>query len=143
MHPVVFSGPWTDAWKQAINASSTYRTAAASWEGAIAFVVEPGEGEAGRAVWADLWHGECRASRPATPDDLAGAPFLIRGAAKAWESVLSGAMEPIAALMLGHLTLARGGLGRLVLQVPAAREMVRVAGEVTTRLVVESAEAVR
>jgi putative sterol carrier protein len=134
MHPAIFTAPWTAAWRDAINASDDYRVAAARWEGAIVFVVDGGDGASERAAYADLWHGECRDARPALPGDRESAAYVIRASPAVWESILSGTMEPISALMLGRLKLERGSLAALALQVKAARAMVQVAGAVTAAL---------
>jgi hypothetical protein len=46
------SEEWMAAYEDLINASSEYREAAATWEGAIAFVLEA---EPDRGVPSDLW----------------------------------------------------------------------------------------
>ena len=65
----VFSAAWADEWARLLNQSAAYRAAAAAWEGSIALVMtQSSAAEAERrAVFADLWHGECRTARVATP----------------------------------------------------------------------------
>ena len=84
-----------------------------------------------RAVVLDLWHGACRSARLATDDDLARTPYVLRANRAAWEDVLAGRIEPIAALMLGRIKLVRGSMGTLALHMRAAREIVFAAAAVT------------
>jgi len=131
MDAYLFTDAWARACGEEINASAAYREAAATWEGAVAFVVT--EGEAERAVFVDLWHGECREARAVTDGDLDRAPFVIRGEAAAWIQVLGGSLEPLVALAPGQLKLAKGNLGALALHVKSARELVAAASRVQQR----------
>ncbi|MEX2102093.1 MAG: sterol carrier protein, partial [Actinomycetota bacterium] len=75
------SAAWIDGFADAINASEAYRSAAATWEGAIAFVfeAEPDRGVPDD-VWAllDLWHGACREARIVDAEEGGRAPYVIR-----------------------------------------------------------------
>jgi putative sterol carrier protein len=135
------SQPWLDAFASAINESATYRDAAATWEGAIAFVfgAEPDRGVP-EDVWAllDLWHGECRDARIVRPDEGAMAPYVIRAPYTRWRSILEGELDPIKAMMQGKLRV-RGNLATIVRYVRAANELVRLTGTVPTEFVGERA----
>ena len=96
----LFGDAWAAAWRLELNASATYREAAARWEGPLVLAIAGGGG-----AWADLFHGECRAARAATPADLAQAPFVIRGEAETWRRLLAGKVDPLFALMGGKLKL--------------------------------------
>ena len=65
----VFSSAWADEWARLLNQSAGYRAAAAAWEASIVLVMtQSGAAEAERrGVFADLWRGECRTARVATP----------------------------------------------------------------------------
>ncbi len=125
----VMSGAWANEWCRALNASERFRTAAASWEGALlvavradpAHAIEPG------AVFLDLWHGECRAARPAGPGDAAAARYALTADAATWVQVLSGALDPLAAVMSGALELTKGSVASLLPYVAAARELMAAA----------------
>jgi len=56
----ILTEAWASAWRDALNSSESYRTAAASWEGAVVVAVraEPERGIKQRAVFLDLWHGK-------------------------------------------------------------------------------------
>lgn len=128
-----FSEAWSRACCERMNASEAYRAAAAGWEGATVLVMgaDPARGvEADRAVWLDLHDGACRGTRPASEEDLASAAYVLRADPATWERLLSGAAEPVAAVMSGKLKLVRGNLFALAKYASAAREMVAAAGAV-------------
>jgi putative sterol carrier protein len=129
----VFTEEWGRACCEEINRRPEYREAAAGWVGAVVLVMErdPALGvEEDRALWLDLHRGECRGTRPATPDDLEQAPYVMRAPPAAWRHILDGELDPIAAVMGGRLRLARGSLFSLARFTGAAREMVAAAAAV-------------
>lgn len=128
----VFTDPWARAWADELDASDAYRQAAATWEGSMVLEMTAEEGrlDADRAVFADLWHGECRAARRARDEDREGADFVIRADAGTWQRVLAGDLEPIFGIMSGKLKLARGSLARLTPHLAASRELVLAATRV-------------
>ncbi len=123
----IFGEAWACAWMDALNASATYREAAARWEGAIVLTLP-----SGAAAWADLHHGVCRLARAATEDDRAAAPTVIRGESATWQRLLAGDLDPIFALMGGKLKLERGSVTALLPFARAAKEMVAAAARVPT-----------
>ena len=129
----VFTTSWADAWREALNASEGYRRAAAAWEGAVALVMQP-DGMAGivkrRAVFLDLWHGECRAARVAADGDLEAADFVIEAAAATWRDLLGARSSPILALMTGRLSLTRGDIASLLPYASASNELVATAASI-------------
>ncbi|HEY2805533.1 MAG TPA: SCP2 sterol-binding domain-containing protein, partial [Gemmatimonadales bacterium] len=118
MDEYLFSDAWALAWQAEINANEAYRESAATWEDPVAFAVE---GDGGRAVFVDLWHGECRAARVAVPGDVDRAPYVISGDAASWEEVLDGTLEPLSALVTGRLRLVKGSIGALAFHIKSAR----------------------
>jgi putative sterol carrier protein len=129
----VFTEEWGRACCEEMNRRESYRAAAAEWEGAVVLVMErdPALGvEEDRAFLLDLHRGECRGTRPATADDLARAPYVMRAGPAAWRHILDGELDPIAAVMTGRLRLARGSLFSLARFTAAAREMVAAAAAV-------------
>ena len=129
---IAFSSEWAEAWGAALNGSAVYREAAATWEGSIAVVVNDGSGEPGPGVYLDVWHGECRAARQATGEDVAGAAFVLEAAPAAWKQVLAGSVSPVMALLGGQVILARGELTRLLPYSAAAKELVDLAARIET-----------
>ena len=128
---IAFSDDWARAWGRALNESADYRQAAMSWEGSIAAVVTL-EPNASLGVYLDIWHGECRIARAATPDDIAGASYLLGGTPTAWRELFEGRLAPVLALLTGRIQLARGDLARLLPFGAAAKELIRLAGTVDT-----------
>ncbi len=135
------STEWVEAFAERINASATYRDAAATWEGAIAFVflAEPDRGVPAD-VWAllDLWHGGCRSARIVGPDEGGAAPYVLRAPYTRWRSILEGELDPVKAMMQGKLKV-QGNLATIIRYVRAANELVRLTGTVPTEFVGERA----
>ncbi len=125
----ILSEAWAAAWRDALNASAAYRAAASSWEGAVVAAVraEPQRGIAGRGVFLDLWHGECRAARPATDADVQAARYVLTASASTWTELLGGALDPVSAVMGGRLELTKGSVMALFPHIAAAKELVAVA----------------
>lgn len=128
----VFSAAWAAEWARRLNASEAYRAAAATWEGAVVLQIALPEGQAGPAVFLDLWHGECRQAREASPADLEAARFVISGNEAAWRGVLSGQASPVMAVLTGKLRLVRGEVAALLPYANAARELLASAADFET-----------
>ncbi len=136
MHPDVFTSVWAEAWCRELNASEAYKSAAASWKGAVSLIMhaDPALGvPAARAVHLDLDQGACRSARVAMPDDLPDAAYVFEAPAATWRELLSGRLSPLMALIGGKLRLARGDLTGLLPYVNAARELVTTAAVVHGR----------
>ena len=127
---IVFSQPWAEAFGQSLRSSRAYREAASTWEGTLVFSLGGKAGPPVAAVYADLWHGECREARAATAADLESAAFVIRGDSVTWRRVLDREIEPLFAIISGRLVLDRGRLGSLLPFAAAARELVACASAV-------------
>ena len=128
------SDEWLGLYRDAINASSEYRQAAAGWEGDITFVFEA---EPDKHVpdtlwgWLDLWHGECRGARLVLPEEGERAPYVIRAPYTRWKEVLEGDLDPVKGMMQGKLKL-HGDMPTIVRYVRAANELVNLTMEVPT-----------
>ena len=125
----ILSEAWAQAWSDALNASESYRAAAAGWEGAVVVAVrgEPARGVEARAVFLDLWHGACRAARVAGPPDAEAARYVLTADAATWLELLRGGVDPVTAVMGGRLELTKGSVMGLLPHVAAAKELVAVA----------------
>jgi putative sterol carrier protein len=125
-------------YRERINASADYREAAATWEGAIAFVfeAEPDNGVP-ENLWAllDLWHGECRDARMIGAGD-GDAPYVIRAPYSRWKEVLRGDLDPVKGMMQGKLKV-QGDLATIVRYVRAANELVHLTMQVPTQFLDE------
>jgi len=131
MDPYLFSDAWARACQIELNASAAYREAGATWEGAVVFIRENGEGASG--VYVDLFHGECREARELREEDQDLAPYVIRGDEPVWTEVLGGTLDPLMALASGRLRLIKGSLGALAFHIRSARELVAAASRVQQR----------
>jgi putative sterol carrier protein len=129
--PIAFSTEWAAAWGDALNASTVYREAAATWEGSIV-VLATGPSTAPRAAFLDVWHGACRAARAATTEDVASAAFVLEADPAAWRDLLTGKVAPMMGLLTGRIRLARGQLAKLLPYATAAKELVSLAATVDT-----------
>jgi putative sterol carrier protein len=126
-------------YQQRINASSEYREAAATWEGAVAFVFEAEpDHDVPDDLWAllDLWHGECRDARMLEQEEGERAPYVIRAPYSRWKEVLRGDLDPVKGMMQGKLKV-QGDLAMIVRYVRAANELVHLTMQVPTRFIDE------
>jgi putative sterol carrier protein len=133
------SDEWLAAFDERINGSETYREAAATWEGDIAFVLEaePDHGVPEDAwIILDLWHGECRSARMATPAECERTRYLIRAPYSRWKEVLRKRLDPVKGMMQGKLKL-QGDLPEIVRHVRAANELVHLTTLVPTEFLGE------
>jgi putative sterol carrier protein len=125
---------WFDDLVDLVNASEEYKIAAAEWEGDIAFEIlaEP-DRRFPDDVWGylDLWHGGCRRGGVVTPAEAGDAAYTLTAPYSRWKDVVRGELDPIKGMMQGKLRV-RGDLPTIVRQVRAARELVRLTGEVET-----------
>ena len=133
------SDEWLAIYRDRVNGSPEYRDAAATWEGAVAFVfeAEPDNGVP-EDLWAllDLWHGECRAASMPAPADGERAPYVIRAPYSRWKEVLRGDLDPVKGMMQGKLKV-QGDLAMIVRYVRAANELVHLTMQVPTRFLDE------
>lgn len=139
--PELFGPAWAERLERELGASEPYRAAAASWKGSLAFSLLP-DGTpgfpAGRGLFLDLAHGSCRAARPALPGDLESATFCLTGPAAVWIRLLTGELEPGAALLGGGLKLTRGSFFSLLPHLKAAHALLECARLVPTHLPVSA-----
>ena len=128
----VFTEDWAQACRDQINHRPAYRETATAWEGDVILAMASEDRSPERAVYLDLWHGECRAARVASAEDLDQARYVLSGAPACWRQVLRGELAPLLAIMTGKLRLARGSLASLIPYMSAARELVMAAMAVET-----------
>ncbi len=146
----LFSETWARALGAALGRSDAYRRAARSWEGAVvldwtdapmrAGADGDARGERDRSgVYLDLHHGECRASRMASPADYDNARFVLSADLDAWMTMLEGRMAPTLALLRGKLAVSKGSIGALMPHANAAAELVKVAQTIDRSAVANAA----
>lgn len=129
----VFTEAWVERCAEAIRNSPTYRESAASWEVDLVFVMKRKPPAEHRAVYFDLWRGECRGARLATEADCASARYVIEGSEETWEQALNGRLAPLLAVMTGRLRLTQGNLAELAPFALAARDLVAAVSGIGSR----------
>jgi putative sterol carrier protein len=129
------SEEWLQEYVQRINASQSYRDAAETWEGDVAYVIEaePDKGVPQDVyAWLDLWHGRCREGKLIGAAEADQARFVIRAPYSRWKEVIKKELDPVKGMMQGKLKL-KGDLPTIVKYVKAANELVNLAQTVPTR----------
>ncbi len=131
------SQEWCSAYKDAINANNTYRTAGRSWTfGAVVMIVKaaPELGIAtDAAMWLDLKDGQCHGCNLVDLAKTQDASFVIVGEYPQWKRVIRGELDPTKALMQGQLKLTKGHMPTMVRFVHASKELVVSSARVPTR----------
>jgi putative sterol carrier protein len=123
----LFSPSWQAAWKDRLNACDTYRTAAATWEGALILDVTTASGTPDVRLFLDLHKGECRDIRPALPQD--DCRFELSAPRTIWLDLLQNGSDPIYLVMRGKLKLLKGSKAQLLPYARAAKAMLSAARE--------------
>jgi putative sterol carrier protein len=130
------SAEWAAAYKDAINASATYKTAGKDWtHGPIALVTkaDPALGiPEDLSLWLDLHQGVCREARMVSSAEAAKAPFRIIGEYARWKQVMRKQLDPIQGMMQKKLEL-KGQMTIIVRFVAAAKALVEASQAVPTR----------
>ncbi|MDP3178315.1 MAG: SCP2 sterol-binding domain-containing protein [Spirochaetaceae bacterium] len=125
---------WVAAYKDAINASAAYKSAAANWtHGVVALIVlaNPPSFPQDAGIWLDLDRGVCREAKLVSVDEAKKAPFCISGDYARWKQVVRKELDPIKGMMQGKLRL-KGDLPTIVRAVRASQELVNSSGSVDT-----------
>ena len=128
------SDEWFAEYVRRINASPEYRETAATWEGAIAFVIgaEPDRGIREDVwAWLDLWHGGCRRGGLVPREEGELAPYVISAPYSRWKQVLRGDLDPIKGMIQGKLKV-KGDLAMIIRYVRAANELTLLTQTVPT-----------
>ncbi|MGI6125805.1 MAG: SCP2 sterol-binding domain-containing protein [Planifilum sp.] len=132
-----FTEEWAKEWAKHLNQNQNYRKVAATWEWPLVLRVEKDESvglDEDRAIYLDLWHGECREARAATEEDLEKAPYVVSADPYTWKLIFERKLEPISTLMRGRLKLVKGDMSTLSGYVMAAKYLLEDALKVETEI---------
>lgn len=124
----IFSKDWALAWQQQLNENQAYRKAAAKWEWPLVLILD--DPQAPQQIYLDLWQGHCREARPAIAADIETVPYVISAPTEKWQQILSGEIDPMIALMRGHMKLDKGKMFALARYGSAAKQLVLSAAKV-------------
>jgi putative sterol carrier protein len=133
MSAAPFTPEWTQAFREAINSSVTYRETAEDWAWPLALCMlrDPALGyPEDVAILLELDRGHCRSAR-LLPAGEANAPFMIRGDYPVWKRIVRGEVDPVSAIVTGSLRI-EGSLSTIMLHVRSAKALVECASEVPT-----------
>jgi putative sterol carrier protein len=132
-HPP-FTQAWADAFREAVNASESFRAVGSAWRWPVALVLDraPELGYADDHVMLlELEEGECRRAELVDAASV-DAPFVIGGPYAVWKEVVLGRLDPIAAIMRRQMRL-KGSIATLVQHLATAKALVGCASLVPTR----------
>lgn len=128
----VFSDEWAQRFKDEINNSSAYRSAAKGWKWTAGLVVEaePDKNfpESGGVVM-DLFDGEARAIRVGSAADAQKCDFVITAPYSRWKQVVKKELDATKGMLQGRLKL-KGDLPTIVRYTKAVQELVECATRV-------------
>jgi putative sterol carrier protein len=136
------SSEWASAYKDALNASQTYKTAGKDWtHGVVAMIVkaDPALGiPEDTALWLDVHQGACKDCKLMPAKDADAASFVIVADYARWKSVIKKELDPIKGMMQGKLKLTKGHMPTIVKYVQSSRELVETTAKVPTKFRDES-----
>jgi putative sterol carrier protein len=118
------SQAWADQFKEVLNHSETYRSAAHNWEGDLFLALEGAGG-----LYLDLWHGACREATYIADSAGKKAAYTITANMESWRKVLAGQLEPVQGIMTRQIKMD-GNLVKLMQHLKAAQELVKCAAQV-------------
>lgn len=130
------SPEWVAKYWELLKVNQAYKDAAKTWEGDFIFEITADGKIVKEAIklYLDLWHGECRTARMATPSDKPA--FVYSGPYENWKQLFAGKIDPIKGLMANKFKL-QGDMGKVMRATKAAAELVATAVKVPTKFLDE------
>lgn len=115
---------WADRFREVLNASTSYREAAAAWQGEILLMVarDPAAPD-GEGVVLDLAEGGCRSATYVADAGHRPTEFVYEGSRAAWRRLLASELDPVKSLFDGTFRI-RGNLAKAARFARAASELV-------------------
>jgi len=129
-----FSDEWIARYKEAINGSPEYVSAAADWTHGVVALICKAQAPAvpqDVGIWLDLDRGVCREAKSVNVEEAMKAPFCITGEYARWKQVLRKELDPIKGMLQGKLKL-KGDLPTIVREVRSAQALVNSAASLDT-----------
>jgi len=130
-----FSSEWAAAFKDEVNKSATYKSAAKGWKWTVGLVVEAEPNKNfpdAKGIVMDLFDGEARGVTVGAAADAQRCDFVITAPYTRWKEVATKQLDATKGMLQGKLKL-KGDLPTIVRYTKASQEMT----ECTTRLPVE------
>lgn len=128
----LFSEEGGEALRAAINTQERWQKEAAGWTAGLGLVMEQSAGR--RALLVTLENGTCQEVRPVTEAELKQADFVLAGSESLWRGILSGQVDPVGAVFMGKLKVAKGNVMALSAHTGAARVLLETARSVLESL---------
>lgn len=130
-----FSKEWAKQFKDEINKSSAYKSAAKGWKWTVGLVIEAEPDKKvpeSAGIVMDLFDGDARDVRVGTPSDAQKCDFVISAPYSRWKQVAKKELDTTKGILQGRLKL-KGDLPTIVRYTKAAQELT----ECTTRIPTE------
>jgi putative sterol carrier protein len=131
------SPEWTAAYRDAINASESYKKTGKDWtHGVVAMVVKAEPSlriPEDMAMMLDVHAGECRSCKLIPLTEADSAPFMVVANYAQWKQVIKREIDPTKALMQGKLKLTKGHMPTMVKYVHASKDLVESTAKVPTQ----------
>jgi len=131
-----FSDEWAHQFKDEINKSNVYKSAAKGWKWKVGLVIEAEPDKKfpeSKGVVMDLFDGMARDIHVGSADDARACDFVIVGSYTRWKQVATKELDATKGMLQGKLGLKKGDLPTIVRYTKASQEMT----ECTTRVPVE------
>ena len=120
-----FSDQWAAAYKDEINGSDAYRSAAKGWKWTVGLVVEAEPAKnwpETKGLYKDLFDGTAREIKVVSGDEAKACDFAITGTYTRWKEVSTGKLDATRGMLQGKLRL-KGNLPTIVRYTKAAQEL--------------------
>jgi putative sterol carrier protein len=126
------SEEWVQEFESRLNASESYRQAAATWEGDLLIVSLPDENDPEPTyIYINLQHGKASDARLLKSLDEKKALFTTTAPYGTWRKVLEGRIDPIQAMFSNKVKLT-GSMAAIQRTPKATYELVKIAGSIDT-----------
>lgn len=128
----VFSEEWLSAWHK--ETATLITEGAAGWS--IVLKVQPDAKKGvpdGKAILIDFAPGAAPRLVFASAADEAKASVVLSAAPQSWKALIDGSLDPVMGVMMGKVSLERGGVGALAPHAKTAKALLQAATRIPTR----------